>query len=87
LLPYGQEGGTSPMQGLLILFLVLFLVLILTSWVMAQPLRRNEAMREAVQARRAESRRDYTGAERRRGRERRVAERRRTETDASLGHA
>lgn len=84
------ERETPLMQGALILFLILFLMLILTSWVLAQPLRRNEAMREIAKARSSGAAYpavERRTAERRTGGERRVAERRRTEDDASLGHA
>lgn len=75
------------MQGVVVFSLVFLVIAAVTFWVMRQPLRRNEALRQIAQAQAAEPRRDYTGVERRVQADRRRGERRRTEIDASLGHA
>jgi hypothetical protein len=78
------------MQEAVVLFLLLVLVVfVVTRWVMRQPLPRNEAMRAAVQGApdRGNAGPLYTGVERRNRPDRRTGERRRTDIDASLGHA
>lgn len=76
------------MQGVVVFSLVFLVIAVVTFWVMRQPLRRNEALRQIAQAQADhEPRRDYTGVERRVSADRRRGERRRTENDASLGHA